>query len=126
MPDKLAPIRNGDTMDEWRGKINHAIAHLNHMDRVGPPPCGPSPGRPGYTKFFTVEDFKVSQSDGYYRLRVSPREHKLGPTVLVKDFLRKDGDKFSSVLYSYKTYVDGTVVVLTQVAFNGKLIISRE
>lgn len=126
MPEKLAPIRNGDTMNEWRDKINHAIAHLNHMDRVGPPPCGPAPGRADYVKFFTVEDFQTKHSDGYYRLKVLPREHKLGPTVLVQDFLRKDGDKFSSVLFSWKTYVDGTIIVLTQVAFNGKLIITRE
>ena len=125
MPKSLATIRNGDTMDEWRGKINDAIGRLNHMEKAGPSQCGPAPGRPGYVKFFTVEDFKTG-ADGYYRLRVSPREHKLGPIVLVKDFLRKDGDKFSSVLYSWKTYVDGTIVVLTQVAFNGKLIITRE
>lgn len=125
MPKPLATIRNGDTMDEWRGKINDAICRLNHMEKVGSSSSGPTPGRPGYVKFFTVEDFKTG-ADGYYRLRISPREHKLGPTVLVKDFLRKDGDKFSSVLFSWKTYVDGTIVVLTQVAFNGKLIITRE
>lgn len=117
----LQPIRNGDTMDEWRDKINDVVAHLNHQPTVPPPGHHP---RGQYVKNFSASEWRKYR-DGFYRLKILPNEHRLGPYAMVSQLLSKSGEKYSSVLFSWKTYVDGTVVILSQIIFNGKIILER-
>lgn len=119
MAADLIAINDGDTLAEWRQKINDTILCVNNLS-VG----GVNMEEWAYSGSFTDTDFVDSM--GYCQLRILPSVHGLGSHVTLKSILRQEDNRLSNALVSWKVYVDGTIVVMTEEKFSGKYIISRE
>lgn len=72
---------------------------------------------------FVEGDWK--ESSGNFILKILPSQHHLGTDVTLASILKGSTDGFEDAFVTFKVYVDGTVIVTSELVFSGKLTIDQ-
>lgn len=83
-----------------------------------------SPGSGGTSRYvmnFSSENW--TSKDGKYILKILPTQHHLGTSVTLSSILKDDGTGFEEAFITFKVYVDGTIIVTSELTFTGRLAI---
>lgn len=78
---------------------------------------------PEYAADFSESDWV--DLDSQKILKISPSIHHLGTDVTLGSILKKDNGGYEYVFVTFKVLVDGTVIVYSELAFSGRLVVNQ-
>lgn len=107
--------RNGKRISTY---IFNIIIEPSAGDKAAPPPDDE------YVRQIQISDWAL-QPDGTYIIPISRETHNLSTTAYIDTAERLDGNGYIPVTYMYNRELDGTIRIITDVPYTGRIVLRR-